>query len=40
MQQLVGNERKIGLGAGVEGPVTSAKLLRGQDFFSDLYLHH
>ena len=39
MQELVGEERKVGLGSGVEGPVTSAKLLRGQDFFSDLYLH-
>ena len=29
----------VGLGTGIEGPITSAKLLRGQDFFSDLYLH-
>lgn len=32
-------QEPVGLGAGVEGPITSATLLRGQDFFSDLYLH-
>lgn len=28
---------QVHLGVGIEGPVTSAKLLRGQDFFTDLY---
>jgi len=30
---------RVHLGVGIEGPVTSAKLLRGQDFFLDLYDH-
>lgn len=32
-------QEPVGLGAGIEGPITSAKLLRGQNFFADLYLH-
>jgi hypothetical protein len=32
-------DERVGLGAGIEGPITSAKLLRGQEFFTDLYLH-
>ncbi len=37
MQDISGQPVK--LGAGVEGPVTEAKLLRGEDFFLDCYDH-
>lgn len=31
--------RKVHFGSGLEGPVTTAELLRGQEFFLDLYEH-
>jgi hypothetical protein len=36
-QTMLGRGKKVGLGTGTEGPITSAKLLRGEDFFLDLY---
>ena len=39
MVREVGDRERVGLGVGIEGPITSAKLLRGQDFFADLYLY-
>lgn len=35
----VGEGERVHLGVGIEGPVTTATLLRGQDFFVDLYDH-
>ncbi|MDZ7379164.1 MAG: hypothetical protein ONB06_07430, partial [candidate division KSB1 bacterium] len=37
MQERVGAGQRVPLGSGLEGPITTAKLLRGQDFFLDLY---
>ena len=39
MRKRLGPNVKLGLGGGWQGPVTSAVLLRGHDFFADLYLH-
>ncbi len=39
MQARAEPGRRIPLGVGIEGPITSAKLLRGQEFFTDLYDH-
>ncbi len=38
MKQEVGNSIPVGLG-GTEGPVTTAVIVRGQDFFVDIFLH-
>lgn len=32
----VGNSAEVGIGPGTQGPITMAKLLRGQDFFADI----
>ncbi|MBI3947618.1 MAG: hypothetical protein HY321_16985 [Armatimonadetes bacterium] len=37
VQARAGDEQRVPLGSGLEGPITTAKLLRGQDFFLDLY---
>lgn len=37
MQKLVGPGHKVRMGHGLEGPITTAKLLRGEGFFLDLY---
>jgi len=37
MQDLVGSGRRVRMAAGTEGPITTAKLLRGEGFFLDLY---
>ena len=39
MSRRLGPRARVGLGGGWEGPVTSAVLLRGQEFFTDLYLN-
>ncbi len=36
LRERVGDRMAVGLGDGTQGPVTTAKLLRGQDFFADL----
>jgi uroporphyrinogen-III decarboxylase len=36
-QAMCAQGRKLPLGVGIEGPITSAKLLRGEEFFIDLY---
>ncbi len=36
-QAMCARGKKLPLGVGIEGPITSAKLLRGEDFFTDLY---
>jgi uroporphyrinogen decarboxylase len=38
-QTMLARGRRLPLGTGIEGPVTSAKLLRGEEFFLDLYDH-
>jgi hypothetical protein len=37
MEARTGDGRHVPIGAGIEGPITTAKLLRGQDFFLDVY---
>ena len=38
MKKKVGNKIPVGLG-GAEGPITTAVIVRGQDFFMDILLH-
>ena len=39
MKNKKGDTIPVGLGAGTEGPVTTAVIVRGQDFFTDILLH-